>query len=222
VEISASYQSYSWSEAIRNDHVKKKLIIGLIGMFALLISFPFFFQYIEQREGMMLKDPVLDRLQPRDMSIPIFALLWSISILVIIRGIKDAKFFITCIYGFIFVYLSRFLTIYFFPLNPPADLIPLVDPISNMFYGESYITKDLFYSGHTASQFLFFLCFRRKIDRLLALFSTIAIGYMVLVQHVHYTVDVLAAPVFTYLSYIIARKIVNSGPVLSKPFEEKH
>jgi hypothetical protein len=40
--------------------------------------------------------------------------------------------------------------------------------------------------------------FTKKGDKLVTLFSSIAIGALVLIQHVHYTIDVVAAPIFTY------------------------
>jgi hypothetical protein len=94
------------------------------------------------------------------------------------------------------------------PLNPPEGLIPLIDPISNLAYGRAeYITKDLFFSGHTSSQFLIFLCLTNKGDKMIALFSAILVGSMVLIQHVHYSIDVLAAPVFTYGCYWLGREL---------------
>lgn len=189
-----------------------KLYLGLAMVTAILVAFPFFFQYIESREGRLLEDPVLNWLSPRDVSIPIFAMIWSMTILFLVRSIQSPLMFMTFMYGFILLSLSRFVTITLVPLNPPEGLIPLIDPISNSFYGKTFITKDLFYSGHTSAQCLLFLCFRRKLDKAIALFCTIAIGFLVLVQHVHYTVDVIAAPLFTVICFTIAKKIVNSKP----------
>ena len=90
-------------------------------------------------------------------------------------------------------------------LNPPAGLIPLADPITNQFYGAHYITHDLFFSGHTTTVFLIFLCLKKKWDRIYALFGIHSYWvFFLLVQHVHYTIDVLAAPVFTYAAYRLA------------------
>ncbi len=90
-------------------------------------------------------------------------------------------------------------------------LIPLRDPISNLFYGSknTYITKDLFFSGHTSTLCLIFLCLTKKEDKCKALVATFAVGIMVLLQHVHYSMDVLAAPPLTYLVYLIAKRIVK-------------
>ncbi len=131
------------------------------------------------------------------------------------NALIDPNIFILFLWSFIFLTISRLLTIYFVPLNPPNDLIPLVDPISNRFYGGGFVTKDLFYSGHTSTQFLMFLCFKNKNLKLAALLSTIAIGILVLIQHIHYTIDVISAPLFAYAVFVIAKAWV--APAVSYP-----
>lgn len=210
--LATSYNELTWFDTMKDESFKVKLYIGIALLLTVLISFPFFFQHIELREGQVLDDVLLDQIIPRDVSIPIFTIIWTTTILFVIRSIQNPALFMTFMYGFILLSVSRFITISFVALNPPHGLIPLVDPISNSFYGKSYVTKDLFYSGHTSAQCLFFLSFRRKLDRLIALFCTIAVGFLVLVQHVHYTIDVIAAPFFTIICFYIAKKIVNSKP----------
>ncbi|HEX6334515.1 MAG TPA: phosphatase PAP2-related protein [Flavisolibacter sp.] len=200
----------SWMEALKDPSYKKDLYTGLVLLAIVFIAFPFFFRSIEMIDGRALSDPLLDVLSPVDVSIPIFGILWTMAGFFIYRCFRDPLLFITFLYGFVFLYVCRFVTIILFPLDPPDGLIPLVDPISNLFYGKTYITKDLFFSGHTASQFLFFFCFRSKTDKALAFVAALAVGFLVLVQHVHYTIDVIAAPLFTAGCYYLAKNIVNS------------
>ena len=209
MELIQVHTNLRWSSALQHISFKRKLIIGVVLVTCILITLPFFFQYIEQRPGSVLNDALLSYLQPRDVSIPIFAMIWSMALLFIIRSVQSPSVFLVALWGCIFLFLTRICTISLIALNPPPGLIPLIDPISNRFYGNSFITKDLFYSGHTAAVCLFFFCFQRKIDRWMALVCTIAVGFLVLVQHVHYTIDVIAAPFFTFLCYLLARKIVH-------------
>lgn len=199
----------TWSAALKHRVFRKKFIIGIISVSLVLFSLPYFFQTIERREGILLHDVFLSWLPAKDVSIAIFGILWSMAILIMIRCLQNPKIFLLFIYSFVLVELSRMITISAVALNAPVHLIPLVDPISNSFYGKTFITKDLFYSGHTAMQFLFFLCLQKKIDKIIALCCTLSIAVLVLVQHVHYTVDVVAAFPFAYLCYFTAKKLVS-------------
>ena len=204
-------QTYpQWSLAIKNVSFRSKLILGLILLAAVLMFLPLFFQYIEQRQGYTWNDALLNVVPATNVSIPIFTIIWSMAALFIIRSISNPQMFLLYLYGFLFVCICRIITLTLVPLNAPKDLIVLADPLSNFFYGsKDFITKDLFFSGHTATLCLFFFCFQRKWDKIIALICTIAVGLLVLVQHVHYTVDVITAPVFTYLCFILAGKVVN-------------
>ena len=199
-----------WKINWQSSDYRKKLITGLILISFILFSLPFFFQAIEQRNGISFNDYLLSWLPAYDLSIYIFTVIWSMTLLTFSRFKQDPNIFLTFLWGFILINLSRFVSIGLIPLNAPADLIPIHDPISNHFYGPKFITKDLFFSGHTAAMFLMFLCLKKRTDKILALLATIIIGIAVLLQHVHYTMDVVMAPVITYFLWIGSKKIVAS------------
>jgi len=199
----------SWIAAWQDKGFKKKLFIGLILTITVLVAFPIFFHFIENRDGYSINDPILKALPATDLSIPTFTCIWLVGALMLIRSIQSPALFLQFIWAFFFLCIFRIITIGTVALNPPAHLIPLMDPLSNKFYGGTYVTKDLFFSGHTSTQFLMFLLFTRKSDKTIALLSSIVVGIMVLIQHVHYTVDVLAAFPFTYIVYWLSRKVTN-------------
>ncbi|WP_345248154.1 phosphatase PAP2-related protein [Nibrella saemangeumensis] len=191
---------------------RKKLIVGVVLLVLVLIALPFFFQYIQNRRGALLNDWVLNYLPAYDVSIPIFAIIWGIAGLTVFRAFRNPAMLLTLLWSYVLVTLTRMITITTVALDPPADLIELVDPISNSFYGAEFVTRDLFFSGHTSTVFLMYLCLRKRNDKALALIGTILVGIMLLVQHVHYTVDVLAAPLGTYIVYLLGKKIAGYQP----------
>lgn len=201
----------SWKEAWSNPRFRLLTIAGSISLAIVLACLPFFFNHIEQRQGVVLHDQLLAMIPARDVSIPTFVVIWSMTLLLWIRCVQDPRIFIVFLISFIVLMLSRVLTMTLVPLDPPAGLIPLKDPLSSIFYGgtDVFVTKDLFYSGHTSIQLLMAFVFRRKLDKALAFMSTIFIGSFVLVQHVHYTVDVAGALLFSYFIYRTGRLIAR-------------
>lgn len=170
---------------------------------------PFFYQAIEQRNGIKFNDYLLQWLPAIDLSMYIFSVTWAMALLTFHRFKQDPRIFLEFLWGFILINLARFVSIGLVPLNAPDALIPIEDPIANYFYGPKFITKDLFFSGHTAAMFLMFLCLKKRTDKILALIATFAMAAFVLIQHVHYTMDVVAAPFITYFLWRGARKIVE-------------
>ena len=201
--------NYTWNAALKSKTYRTKLLLGLALVAITLAFYPLFFDYIEQRNGVVLNDFFLQKLPSKNMSIPVFSIIWSMAALTLFRAINSPRIALIITWCFLLIIISRIVSINLWHLNPPINLIPLVDPISNTFYGGKFITKDLFYSGHTATQFLMFLCLEKKIDKILTLTSTFLIGILVMVQHVHYTVDVVTAPLFAYLCFRLAKWLLH-------------
>lgn len=205
---------HPWKANWQIPAFKRKVVIGILALIGVLSYLPVFFQHIEQRNGYVLHDFVLHLLPSADVSIPIFLLIWLSAGYTVYRATQQPDIFIRVLYGFVFVCLSRIITIYLVALDPPVDLIQLKDPLANSFYGKAgFITKDLFYSGHTASMCLFAYCLQGRREKIFAGIAAGLVGVLLLVQHVHYTIDVLTAPVLTYACYQLAAHL----PLVKRP-----
>lgn len=200
----------SWRIAWSTTAFRKKMILGIICLIVLFGLFPWFFENIERRNGVLIQDWLLEFIPAYDVSIPIFVILYSIGILGVIRIYQNPSIGMMGVWGFVFLFFSRMITIALVSLNPPNDMVALVDPLSVIFYGSKTITKDLFFSGHTASVLLSALCFENKRDKVIGFISAFIIGLLLLVQHAHYTIDVLGAVIFSFLAWYLAKKIARN------------
>lgn len=201
------YESISWQRAWEYPAFRIKLITGLISLTFISVFVPDFFLYIQSRPGILLQDPVLEMLPARDVSPCIFLLLYPFMALMIWRMLAKTSFCITALWAYIFLCIGRMVTILLIPLDPPTGIIHLEDPFSVFFYGTEVITKDLFFSGHTPTLFLIALCLENKIEKQLAFISTAILALLLMIQRVHYTADILAAPVFSYLFWMLGLRV---------------
>ena len=212
-----------WKETWNTPHKKQQIVIGTMLMLIVVFIMPHFFNNIEQRKGIVLNDWLLAIIAPRNVSVAIFAIIWAMILLIIVRAMKDPSIYIVYCWAYVFVCSARLLCITLVPLDPPVGLIRLADPLTGVFYGNSVITKDLFFSGHTATLTLIFLCLKKRSDKIIAFAATVAIAFLVLVQHIHYTIDVLAAPVFAYGFYRGTRYfLVKNNKVNSDQAKSEH
>lgn len=191
----------NWQFYWRHKSFRKGLFVGLFSITIILICFPYFFKYIEQRNGVSINDVILTYFHPRDVSVLIFILIWTSAFFMLIAAIKNPDIFLLFLIAYVQLCLLRIITISLFPLQPPADIIDLIDPLSNHFYGVSFIKKDLFFSGHTSTLFLMYLSQRSKYIKLYLFIACFCVGILVLVQHIHYSIDVLFAFPLAYLCY---------------------
>jgi len=166
--------------------------------------------YNETRPGRLLSDPLLALFAPIDLSNYIF-LITNVALTVgFFLAMWLPFYMLRTMFCITMLAALRMMTMYLFPLEAPLNIIPLRDPFLELFfYGDAVIMKDLFYSGHTANLFLLFLIIPYKKLRWIMLATTITVGCMLLIQHVHYTIDVIAAPIFTYIAYYVSNKLAH-------------
>lgn len=197
----------SWRKAIANAHFKWMLIVGCILIIINLFIFPHYFAFIQQRKGTLLNDIVLANIPSADVSILIFTVIYFSVIISVRRAIIFPQLFLTFLWAYLLLNVARITSIYLIPLEPPIGLVTLTDPTMVPFYGKTTITKDLFFSGHTATVFLTLLIVQKKWEKILMSIAFVVVVILLLIQHIHYTIDVLAAPFFTYFIYIFARRV---------------
>ena len=201
----SSMQKETWKETWNIPYKRRRFIIGTVIMLSLVAYMPIFFKNIEKRKGVLLNDFVLSAITPHNVSVLIFAVIWGMVALTIVRAVKNSSIYITYCWTLISVTLLRFLAITLVPLDPPVGLIPLTDPLTGIFYGQALIVKDLFFSGHTATLTLMFLCLERRNDKIIGLLAVVVVAFLLLVQHIHYTIDILASPIITYTCYRVTK-----------------
>ncbi|MES2734349.1 MAG: phosphatase PAP2-related protein [Bacteroidota bacterium] len=194
----------AWGELAFRYHTLS-VVIG-----ACIIAFivPDFFIYIDSRTGTLLNDPIIHLIPAQDVSAYTFLTLNSAILLATIYLIPYPKALIKCLQAYCLVTLMRFSAILLFPLEPPIGIIPLVDPFIAYFFADGKpVFKDLFFSGHTCTMYLLFMTAQKPWLKRLLLAGTILMGILVVVQHVHYTIDVLGAPFFVWLSYRLVERV---------------
>jgi len=207
-----------WSNALGSAVYRRQVLLYLLIFIAILIAFPHFFAFIESRQGWKITDPLLRLIPANDLSLFTFSIIWFMSLFLLVRMIQLPSLALLAIVAIDLIFLTRMVTIILFPLEPPPGLIALEDPISNFFYGKEhgFITRDLFFSGHTSSMIMIGLLLPGKWEKRLAFAAALAVGCLVLVQHIHYTIDVLGAWVFTWFLYRLAKAMVvipqNASP----------
>jgi hypothetical protein len=199
----------SWKTAFAD----RNFALSFLGALAVFSIFPLkaddYFQWIQKRDGIQWNDPILNALPALNVSYPIFGIIYLSVIYLLYRLLQAPQRFLWFAWAFNLETFFRFICIYLVALDPPVGLVDLHDPLAEIFiYGENMaITKDLFFSGHTAT--MVFVCYFLPTtrERRMAIGLSLLLVSLLLVQHVHYSLDVVAAPLFTLAAIWIVKRI---------------
>lgn len=182
----------------------------LVTFLGSMVAYSSFLGWNESRAGVVLQDPVLNVFTPIDLSVPLFVLIYVGIVVFLMLHRSDMKHTLFVgLLSYTLLLLLRMLCMWVTPFDPPQTMITLVDPLATMFAAGKPMVRDLFFSGHTATMMLLTLLASKKWKWLFAL-CTLLIGCGVLLQHVHYTVDVLVAVLGAYGSYRLASVVISN------------
>ncbi len=176
----------------------------ILGLFLLIVSFiinNYASLYATQMANKAVSDLILDNINMYDVSIiHVYAALsfWLIFILHTVLYRPGSIPFISKTAALFILVRSCFICL----THIGAPINNLTIPSFSSFF---IYNGDLFFSGHVGGPFLLALIFWHQARlRYFYLLTTLFFAYIVLAGHIHYSIDVAAAPFITYCVYQFA------------------
>ncbi len=193
-----------WKSALAQRGFRLRLAIMIVTHTVFSIAFANFVGFVERRPGVVYTDPFLGYLPRADVTWPTFILIYG-AVLISFWSLRThPERMVLTFQTWSSMLMVRMLAMWLLPLEPPVDIIPLADPVAELVFGTSTpATRDLFFSGHTSTMLILSLAAVGRWRRVLFFAMTAAVATFVLVQRVHYTIDVVAAPFFVAPLYFI-------------------
>lgn len=209
------YKKFFIGERVRS------LFVGIVFFVISLIIQSFANNYVSALKGVPVNDMFLDNLPTFDLDFIIIQGALIITLLLIYLFLTKPKYIIFGLKSLsIFIIVrSFFITLTHLGTNP-SQLLFDQNSFGFQLYNILYnMNNDYFFSGHTGLPFLMALVFwPEKKWRYAFIFVSIISGTSVLLAHIHYSIDVFAAPFITYSIFSIARKIFPKDYKASREF----
>lgn len=200
----------AWKKFISRNYWSVILVV-----FAFILAAAGFNQVLKivaENDGVHLPDLLFAYFESHDFSLILFLFTYgSLLIFMILHRSQPDKWYYF-IKAYVVLLVLRSISVYLLPLSAPENAIPLNDPVlNNLFYPNGYSSRDLFFSGHVATVLLMAFFVQSKSWKLFFVVCAAVIAAGVVGQKVHYTIDVLAAPLFSWVIYKIA--VFNFPPI---------
>lgn len=202
-------------EAWRRPGYRVQCLVTLVILVPVLVVFARFLDTIEQRVGVALPDPVLALFPAINLTWVTFLVIYAGLIFAIIILLQYPQHLLLAMQTYAMMAILRMAAMYLTPLDAPPGMIALRDPFVEFFGGGRTLTRDLFFSGHTATLFILCLSMPERRAKMIYVVCTAAVAVCVVLQHVHYTIDVFAALFFAFGAYHLVcaiRKLFLDGP----------
>jgi len=208
----------NWRDALKEDSFRRYFLLNFLISLALYFATIHWVRLNSSRPGMVLDDPLYYFLSPRDFSPLIFFLTYSPVVIFLVYIAQYPLLLHRAFNSFVAVFMIRAICIHFIPLSPAPGIIVLNDPVTGALADESHVLNDLFFSGHVGDLMtLFFICGSIYLRRYILL-CAVLVGFLLVWQRVHYSVDIIAAPFFSYLCFwVFVKKDFVWGYFLNRP-----
>ncbi|MEK9136072.1 MAG: phosphatase PAP2-related protein [Bacteroidota bacterium] len=190
-----------WKAAWTHAAFRVQVLVTIPALLVVLTLFSHFLEWVEVRSGVVLSDPIVVMVDAHDFTWSIFIFIYAGVVIGLVTLSAHPVQLIVTVQSYIVMVSIRVVAMYVTPLDPPTGIIPLADPFVQFFGTGAVPTKDLFFSGHTATLFLLSLTANGRWLKALFAFCAVAVAILIVWQHVHYVVDVLVAPFVAYTSY---------------------
>jgi membrane-associated phospholipid phosphatase len=195
----------NWNAKLTDSSFVFEFIFSLFLLISTMMIFSKFTTFVEMRKGFQFNDPLLERFQAIDLTKTIFVVLYG-AICIALASLLASPYRLMILFqAYALMVMVRIVTLFILPLAPPVGMIFLQDPFVEFVGTSKTIDNNLFFSGHTATIFLLYLCVPPKL-KFPFLLLTMFVAISVLLQKVHYTVDVLIAPCISFISYFLIVK----------------
>jgi hypothetical protein len=199
---------------------RRQASLTLAALVLVLAGLARFLERNEARQGVVLPDPFLALYAPHDVTWLTFALIYIALLAAIVYFLRHPATLLIAMQSYALMVIFRIIAMTLVPLEPPPTMIPLNDPLVEMFGTGRLLTKDLFFSGHTSTLFLLILVTPPGTLRKIFIACTLVVACCVLVQHVHYAIDVFVAPFVAFSAVCIVRAIQTRAGIL-RPSQSK-
>lgn len=164
--------------------------------------------YVSSTQAVYVPDLILDHIGPVNVGFfYVYGYIILFAALFLYPGVYHIRTLHVVIAQFSILVILRAVFISFTHLQTPPDVIPVTFP---WLFQDFSFQNDMFFSGHTAIPFLGFLLFKERI-RYFFLFGSIFMGVVVLLIHIHYSIDVMAAFFITYASYKMGNVLIEKA-----------
>lgn len=141
----------SWRSALRGRDYRDQLIASIIVLAITLPLMGSFLNFIGARMGAVLQDPLLGFFPPIDFKWITFSVIYSGIVFGFVSLLLYPYSLLVALRALIVLIILRVVCLYLVPLDPPADVIPLVDPFIRLPGIRHVIVRDLFFSWQRKS-----------------------------------------------------------------------